>query len=120
MDIKITDNSGEFLKALPEQIEQALTAIGLAAETNAKKKVTEVVYDTPEPRDYIRTGNLRLRITNEPLPNEKAVLIGEELEYAPFVELGTSKMKARPFLRPAILDNADEYKALAEQALKRG
>ena len=117
IDVKITDNSGEALKALESQIEVALTAIGLAAETNAKKKVTEVVYDTPE-RGYVRTGNLRNRITNQPLPDEKAILIGERLEYAPWVELGTSRMRPRPFLKPAILENAKEYKDLAKQALE--
>ena len=33
IDVKITDNSDEFLKALPEQIEQALTAVGITEET---------------------------------------------------------------------------------------
>lgn len=117
MEVVIKDNSGEFLKALPEQIEQALTAIGLTAETKAKEEVTRVVYDTPE-RGYIRTGNLRDRITNKVEMSENAVYIGENLEYAPFVELGTSRMKPRPFLKPAIVNNADEYKKLAEQALK--
>ena len=117
IDVKITDNSGEFAKALPEQIEQALIAIGITAEAKAKEEVTKVVYDTPE-REYIRTGNLRNRITHEVLTGENAVVIGENLEYAPLVELGTSKMKSRPFLRPAIMNNVDEYKKLAEQALK--
>lgn len=117
IDVKITDNSDEFAKALPEQIEQALIAIGITAETKAKEEVTKVVYDTPE-RGYIRTGNLRNRITHEVLTGENAVVIGERLEYAPLVELGTSKMKPRPFLRPAIMNNVDEYKKLAEQALK--
>lgn len=117
IDVKITDNSDEFAKALPEQIEQALIAIGITAETKAKEEVTKVVYDTPE-RGYIRTGNLRNRITHEVLTGENAVVIGERLEYAPLVELGTSKMKSRPFFRPAIMNNVDEYKKLAEQALK--
>jgi HK97 gp10 family phage protein len=35
------------------------------------------------------------------------VLIGFEAEYASYVEFGTSRMEAQPFLRPA-LDHADE------------
>lgn len=118
IDVKITDNSGEFLKALPEQIEQALIAIGITAESKAKEEVDRVVYDTPPSPNYVRTGNLRNRITHEVLAGEKAVVIGERLSYAPFVELGTSKMKPRPFLKPAIMNNIDEYKKLAEDALK--
>ena len=38
MEVVIKDNSEEFLKALPEQLEQALTAIGLTAESYAKQE----------------------------------------------------------------------------------
>lgn len=118
IDVKITDNSDEFLNALPEQIEQALIAIGITAEAKAKEEVKRVVYDTPPSPNYVRTGNLRNRITHEVLTGENAVVIGERLSYAPFVELGTSKMKPRPFLKPAIMNNIDEYKRLAKDALK--
>ncbi len=73
MEVVIKDNSGEFLKALPEQIEQALTAIGLTAETYAKQ-------DCP-----VDTGRLRNSITNEVRADEKAVYIGSNVEYAAFV-----------------------------------
>lgn len=118
IDVKITDNSDKFLDALPEQIEQALIAIGLAAETNAKKKVTEVVYNTPPSPNYARTGRLRNSITHAVEAGEQSVYIGSNVEYAAFVELGTSRMKARPYLKPAATEHTAEYKALAEQALK--
>lgn len=117
IDVKITDNSGEFAKALPEQIEQALTAIGIAAESNAKKEITKAVYDTPE-RGYVRTGRLRNSITHAVEKSEQAVYIGSNVGYAAPVELGTSKMRARPYLRPAATKYNEEYKSLAEQALK--
>jgi HK97 gp10 family phage protein len=107
-DVKITDNSGEFLDALPEQIEQALTAIGLTAESYAKR-------DCP-----VDTGRLRNSITNAVETGEQSVYIGSNVEYAAFVELGTSRMKARPYLRPAATEHTAEYKSLAEQALKGG
>ena len=106
MEVVIKDNSGEFLKALPEQIEAALTAIGLTAETYAKK-------DCP-----VDTGRLRNSITNAVALNEQAVYIGTNVEYAAYVELGTSRMKPRPYLKPAATEHSDEYKKLAENALK--
>ena len=106
MEVKITDNSDEFAKALPEQIEQALTAIGLTAESYAKR-------DCP-----VDTGRLRNSITNAVEVGERSVYIGSNVEYAAFVELGTSRMKARPYLKPAATEHTAEYKSLAEQALK--
>lgn len=106
IDVKITDNSDEILGALSEQIEQALTAIGLTAESYAKQECP------------VDTGRLRNSITNAVRADEKAVYIGSNVEYAAFVELGTSRMKARPYLRPAATEHTAEYKRLAEQALK--
>lgn len=106
IDVKITDNSDEFLKALPEQIEQALIAIGLTAESYAKA-------DCP-----VDTGRLRNSITYAVETGEQAVYIGSNVEYAASVELGTSRMKARPYLKPAATEHSAEYKSLAEQALK--
>lgn len=106
MEVVIKDNSQKFLDALPEQIEQALIAIGLTAESYAKA-------DCP-----VDTGRLRNSITNAVRTDEKAVYIGTNVEYAAFVELGTSRMKARPYLKPAATEHTAEYKSLAEQALK--
>jgi HK97 gp10 family phage protein len=106
IDVKITDNSDKFLDTLPEQIEQALIAIGLTAESYAKA-------DCP-----VDTGRLRNSITNAVRVDEKSVYIGSNVSYAAFVELGTSRMKARPYLKPAATQHSAEYKSLAEQALK--
>lgn len=120
IDVKITDNSDKVLNALPEQIEQALIAVGMAAESNAKMEITHAVYDQPEARSgYVRTGRLRNSLTHEVLEGEKAVIVGSNVEYAKYVEGGTMKMPARPYLRPAIVNHVDEYKALVEAALSK-
>lgn len=107
IDVKITDNSDEILDALSEQIEQALTAIGLTAESYAKR-------DCP-----VDTGRLRNSITHEVRMDEKATYIGSNVEYAAFVEMGTQRTKARPYLRPAATNHTEEYKELVKQALSR-
>ncbi len=104
IDVKITDNSGEFLNALPEQIERALIAIGMTAESNAKGYCP------------VDTGRLRNSISNTHDAN--SVYIGTNVEYAAYVELGTRRMGARPYLKPAVENHVSEYKSLAEQALK--
>lgn len=73
MEVVIKDNSAEFLKALPEQIEQALTAIGLTAESYAKQECP------------VDTGRLRNSITHAVETGEQAVYIGSNVEYAAFV-----------------------------------
>ena len=53
----------------------------------------------------VDTGRLRGSITHdEPraIPDGLAVRIGTDVEYAAYVELGTSRMSARPYLRPAL------------------
>ena len=118
-DVTLTDNSGLFLNALPSQIKTALTAVGMAAESNAKKEITKRVYNTPQSKSgYVRTGRLRNSISNAVAESENAVYIGSNVEYAAFVELGTSRMIARPYISPAATQHSDEYKKIVEAVLK--
>jgi HK97 gp10 family phage protein len=119
IEISLTDNSNLIKDALEDQVEQALIAVGITAENNAKREITHAVYDTPESKSYVRTGRLRNSLTHSVEMNEKAVYIGSNVEYAAPVELGTSKMRARPYLRPAVTNYTDEYKNLVKQALSR-
>lgn len=103
-DIRFTDNSKQILDALPPSIERALIAIGAAAESHAK--------------DYcpVDTGRLRNSISNT--HDEDSAYIGSNVEYAAFVELGTSQRKPKPYLKPAVTQHTDEYKSLAKQAFE--
>lgn len=119
IEVTLTSNKDEILEALGEQLGQAMIAIGMAAESNAKQEITKAVYDTPESKSgYVRTGRLRNSISYGVDTDEPAVYIGSNVEYAPYVELGTSKMRARPYLKPAVENYAGEYKDLLEQAMK--
>lgn len=52
----------------------------------------------------VDTGRLRSSITNELGQDAEGLVavIGTNVEYAPYIELGTSKMAAQPFLLPAL------------------
>lgn len=52
----------------------------------------------------VDTGRLRSSITNEIGQDGEGLVavIGTNVEYAPYVELGTSRMAAQPFLLPAL------------------
>lgn len=73
MEVEFIDNSKEILEALSAQIEQALIAIGMTAESYAKA-------DCP-----VDTGRLRNSITNAVQMSEQAVYIGSNVEYAAFI-----------------------------------
>lgn len=56
----------------------------------------------------VRTGRLRASIdfvlASDPEPHYR---VGSNVFYAPFVEYGTRRMAARPFLRPALSEASD-------------
>lgn len=71
MDVTITNNADKFRDELPKRIEQALIAIGLTAETYAKR-------DCP-----VDTGRLRNSISHT--NDEDSAYIGSNVEYAAYV-----------------------------------
>ena len=137
------DNSDLIADALEKAINNGLTAIGMTAEGHAKRKITSYpAVDTGRLRNsitfalaggkaHVKTYKAYKRAEGEKKrktytyvgtapaeENEKAVYIGTNVEYAKPVELGTSKMAARPFLKPAATEHSEEYKRIMEAALK--
>ncbi len=45
---------------------------------------------------------------------------GRDVEYAPYVEEGTSRMKGKHFLRKAATGHGDTYRAILEKHLRGG
>lgn len=68
----------------------------------------------------VDTGRLRNSIEYQPNPSEREVIIGSNVEYAPYQELGTSKMKAQPFLKPGMLKSATAINQLAKKVFGGG
>ena len=106
MNVQITDNSEKIIEAMQQATVRALEKCGLTAEGYAKKLAP------------VDTGNLRNSITHEVDDGEPAAYIGTNVEYAPYVCLGTIHMKAQPFLKPAVADHANEYRKIIEDELK--
>lgn len=131
------DNSAAVIMMKDEAIEKAMTMVGIQAQGNAVKTINKVVYATPE-KGYVRTGRLRNSIvyaTNETvgsptgtvkegdssphgMAEKGSVVIGTNVEYAPYVEMGTSKMAGRPYLRPAIDNHIREYEQIIRSVLE--
>lgn len=129
------DNTKNILEMLKESSKTALTAVGMQA-------VTDVISKGDFPVD---TGLLRNSITfaisGEPpaigsysadkgnengsyqgtAPDDKdpTVYIGTNVEYAKYVQFGTSRMKARDFLMSPLRANLGKYKEILTKYLKQ-
>lgn len=123
-------------RQLDKAIEQALRLVGGLAERKAKETISDM--------KAVDTGFLRNSITfaldGEPAniasyqddpkeqtgtyddiaPKEengqRSVYIGTNVYYAPYVEIGTHKMDARPFLSQSIQTGKEEFDKLFNDA----
>jgi phage gpG-like protein len=105
--IVVEDNGKLFAELMTTAINKALEEIGIVAEGYA------IGYETA-----VDTGRLRNSITHQVINDEKAVIIGTNVEYAPYIELGTSKFTGIQFLYKAAHNHLDEYREMIEDALK--
>lgn len=118
MKVGITeDNTKIVVKAIGDGILRALERIGEAAEGYA---VDLCPVGTPESTGipgYVG-GTLKTSITHLVDKEEKVAYIGTNVEYGIYVETGTKKMEARPFLRLAATDHKGTYKNILEDEMK--
>ena len=91
-----TSHKDEAMAKIKGAIRTALEICGGTAEGHAKEKCP------------VATGNLRNSIAHE-MRSDETVAIGTNVYYAPYVELGTCKMGAKPYLRPALDEHKSEY-----------
>lgn len=94
------DNREAIANAIDRALVAALEEIGLVAEGYAKRACP------------VDTGRLRNSITHIVDEGTRHVVIGTNVEYAPYVELGTRHQKPQPFLKPAANDHYSTYKGI--------
>lgn len=130
--VVFNDYSQDVLEAMREAVLRALERCGMKAESYAADLA---------PAAKKNDGTLRDSITHQVSEAESAVYIGTNVEYAPYVELGTGKHypggrptpwvyqddegnwhwtagnPARPFLAPAVKDHAQTYRNIIEDEM---
>lgn len=130
---KVVDNSELIKKALPEQIEQALIAIGSTAESNAKDNCpvdtgllrNSITYaiggQAPAITGYSDNNNEQHGSYSGNAPadidGETTLYVGTNVEYAEYIELGHSKKAPKGFLKIAMTGHTAEYSRLLKDAL---
>lgn len=131
MKVTLDDHSAEVLSALDAAIARGLETCGLVAEGYAKKLCP------------VDTGNLRNSITHTVTNSgEHAAYVGTDSEYAVYVEMSTGKyvtggrptpwvykdaqgnwhmthgQRARPYIKPAVADHAQQYQKIIKSELE--
>lgn len=102
---KITeDNTKEVFSMVENSFKSVLTKATLMVERSAKEFCP------------VDTGTLRRSITHQ--IDETTAIVGTNIEYAPHQELGTSKMAAHPFLRPALAKHIKTIKRMLRKVKK--
>ena len=133
----VNDHTNEVIAAKNAAVARALEQIGINVEKYAKALCPVGTTESTGKKGY-RGGTLRNSITHQ--TEENSVTIGSNVEYAPFVELGTGPnfkpppewetfkpyekrggghgyVRPRPYLRPAIEDHLDEFKRIITDEL---
>lgn len=116
------DNRRYVAEAIRRELAEALDDIGSRMVTYAQEICP------------VDTGRLRNSITHRlggsggrfGFPGESAsvgegdleVVIGTDVPYATYVEEGTRRMAARPYLRPAAVNHADEYRQVVRDHME--
>lgn len=116
-NVSITaDNRALFKAALKQQVENGLDMIGAEVEARAKAKCPVGTSQSTGKPNY-KGGTLRNSITHQK-SGDMEVQVGTNVEYGKYVEVGTSKMRAQPYLKPAATDNTGVLKSLMDSALR--
>jgi len=89
----------------PAKIQQLLNRAGFEAEGLAKQAAP---VDTGYLRGSLRTERGNLEVT-----------IGTPAKYAPYVELGTRRMRAQPYLGPAVQKAVASLTAALEHTFRK-
>lgn len=106
MSVKFTSYRKEVEAAVKQAITAALEVVGGTAERHVKEI-------TP-----VDTGRLRNSITHAPVSSDTE-MVGTGVEYSVYVEFGTSKMAAQPYLRPGVESHASEYADIIKSMLPK-
>ena len=106
----------EMIRFFDEAERSLLDELDAAVDSGAK-----LVWDTAVTLVPVRTGNLKstIQIVKDAPLQYRVTAGGPQAPYAAFVEFGTSRASARPFMRPALEARRAEIMALIHGAVGR-
>jgi HK97 gp10 family phage protein len=99
-------NLRNVLHALDNAEERALTAVGQFVRSEAQV------------RSPVKTGNLRDSNDYQVDTSEKAVRVGNSVEYGVFVHEGTARSRPQPWLEQSVMENVSRIKSLINEMMR--
>lgn len=114
-------------EALTRQLARAEAAVSDRAIRSGLSAGALIVTADAKRRAPIKTGTLRRSITQAQMQDRLAVRVGTDVPYAARLEYGFTErdklgrrynQPARPYLRPALRENADEVRNTALEVIR--
>lgn len=109
---KITDNTNAILKESDRLIKQKLELAVLLVERTAKENCPRLASRPPKNPKIPSTGTARRSITHEIALDGKSAKVGSNIEYFPYIEMGTKFFAAFAPLRRGLETNMGKIKRL--------
>jgi len=99
---------------LESDIKRSMKKGGRTPTGKAERKMAKVgtYHSAPGEVPRVQTGRLRASITSELHPRLPIGRVGTNVVYSKWLELGTRKMAARPYLRPALQRNINRFRRI--------
>lgn len=98
------DNFDELKSNLERAHRKGLESVGLLISGDAQLR-------TPVDTGMLK-GSINHRVSKD------SVIIGTNVEYSEYVEYGTSRTPAQPYLRPALYENEDKAKKIYADCIR--
>ena len=121
VSVKFEDNSPLVLAALKSATLRGLKSCGEKGAEYAKRELEKVKAHKCGPaRPNIITSDLVNSVDSAVVVQGRGhkMVVGTNVKYAPYVELGTRKSWAYPFLKPAMTEHDEEYKQILKDSLQ--
>ena len=122
ISIEMKWTGDNFAELLQREMQKRLATVGEVVRGEATRSLRKTKFPPASKPGHVpayRTGYLFRSVVYELLPGIFAVRIGTNTKYGRYLELGTSKMAPRPWLRPAIFGSQKRIKAILSKPLPR-
>ena len=109
----------EFFRMLEEHNRKTLELAAIHLKNKVKEKLSTPYPPASNPEDYPhrRDGELRRSVAHEVVGH--VARVGTNKVYGRHLEMGTSRMKKRPFLRPTLANQRRQLRRIMTRPMNR-